>query len=58
MKYEFKEEETASRNKKDKNNTRKQIPMSEYPDLDETVSTWPSVKEKNEVLLEAQGLDE
>ena len=21
-------------------------------------STWPSVKEKNEVLLEAQGLDE
>ena len=32
--------------------------MSDYPDLDGTASTWPSVKEKNEVLLEAQGLDE
>ena len=32
--------------------------MSDYPDLDGTASTLPSVNEKNEVLLEAQGLDE
>ena len=32
--------------------------MSDYPDLDETASEWPGVKETFQVFLEAQGLDE
>ena len=58
VKYEVKEEEIASRNKKDKNTTRMHIRISDYPDLDGDAYAWPGVKEKFEVLLEAQGLNE
>ena len=58
VKYEVKEEETASRNKKDKSTTRMQFRMSDYPYFYGTASVWPGVKENFKVFLEDQGQDE